>query len=71
MDFCIFMGLRVDNAMIAMDSVLPTPLKFNMVHLKISPWKMRFLLDIIIFRLHVKLGECTTSCCIFSDTLQD
>ena len=65
MDFCIFMGLRVDNAMIAMDSVPvvhPWSLTWN---LKISPWKRRFLLDIVIFRFHVKLGECTTSRCIF------
>ena len=40
------------------DTTLDTPLKFNMVHLKISPWKRRFLLEIIIF--HVKLwGWCT------------
>ena len=31
-----------------------TPPKFNMVHLKINPWKRRFLLETIIFRFHVK-----------------
>ncbi len=29
----------------------------NMVHLKMAPWKRRFLLKTIIFRFHVKLGE--------------
>ena len=32
--------------------------KFNMVHLKMAPRKRRFLLETIIFRFHVKLGEC-------------
>ena len=31
-----------------------TPLKFKMVHLKISPWERRVLLKTIIFRLHVQ-----------------
>ena len=35
-----------------------TPLKFNMVHPKISHWKRRFLVETIIFRFHVKPWEC-------------
>ena len=32
---------------------LATPRKTNMVHLKMNPWKRRFLLETIIFRFHV------------------
>ena len=39
-----------------------TPLKFNMVHLKISHWKRRFFLESNIFRFHVKFWGCT---CLF------
>ena len=30
----------------------------NMVHLKITPWKRRFLLETIIFRCYVSFREC-------------
>ena len=36
-----------------------TPLKFNMVHLKISPWKSIFRGAPIILRFHVKLWGCS------------
>ena len=35
-----------------------TPLKFNMVHLKINPGKEDSFLETIIFRFHVKLWGC-------------
>jgi len=35
-----------------------TPPKINMVHLKMKPWKRRFLLKTIIFRFHVNLRGC-------------
>ena len=36
-------------------TILPRSLTWN---LKISPWKRRFLLEIIIFRFHVKFPGC-------------
>ena len=34
------------------------PPKTNMVHLKMDPWKRRFLVETIISRFHVEFGGC-------------
>ena len=37
-----------------------TPWENDMVHLKIDPWKRRFLLETIVLRVHVNFSGCTT-----------
>ena len=42
------------------------PPKTNMVHLKMDPWKRRFVLETIISRFHVNFWGCTRMTnCIF------